>query len=439
MISYNKKSVKYINADDNANRYKELFPRKSVPGLRESASTQGVLIHYHEIALKGKNRAFFENKLAENIKKSLKSLGIFEVKRLSGRLLVRLADKRGLQTDWRGLVEERLKKVFGIAHFCFSHTHRYTQMRNQIDTDKFIKDLCEDILELIKDKKFKSFKIDTKRADKNFPMTSQKINEKIGEHILDKIKNIKVNLENPDLTVFIEILPKQVFIYTEKIKGPGGLPVGTAGKVVSLISSGIDSPVASYNIMRRGAKIIFVHFHSYPKTNRASIENVENLVKILNQYQSESRLYLVPFLDIQKKILLKAPEKLRVVFYRRAMFKIAEEIAGEENARALVTGESLGQVASQTLENIEVISESVKIPIFRPLIGQDKEEIISLARKIGTYEISILPYEDCCSLFTPKHPETKAKIKEVKNIEKNLGISPLIKKALKGSEVKMII
>ncbi|MBU4141705.1 tRNA 4-thiouridine(8) synthase ThiI, partial [Patescibacteria group bacterium] len=257
-------------------------------------------------------------------------------------------------------------------------------------------------------------------------------------YVLEKLKvkseKLKVKLKNPDINCFIEIVEGKALIYFEKIKGLGGLPVGTSGKVLSLISSGFDSPVAAWRLMKRGARVDFIHFHSYPRTSKASINNVKNLIKILNKYQFNSILYLAPLLDIQREIFAKCEERLRIILYRRFMFRIAEILAWKIGAGALVTGESLGQVASQTLENIGVANNAVSIPIFRPFIGADKIEIIDEAKKIGTYEFSSQPYEDCCSLFTPRHPATKARLGQVEFEESKLDSEKLIKEAIEKTE-----
>ena len=382
-----------------------------------------VICHYSEIGLKGKNRKFFEEKLIENIKRSLKS-GFFEfVRRISGRILIKLSEK-GCQNQKE--IRESLKNVFGIAYFAFA-----------INSEQNIETVKKDIEVLLKDKKFKTFKISTQRSKKEFPLTSHQINETIGEFVVKRLKK-KVDLENPDITCFIEIVEKYAFLYLEKIEGLKGLPVGVSGKAVILLSGGIDSPVAAFYLMKRGVKVIFLHFHAYPYTSKASIEKAKLIVQLLTKYQFDSKLYLVPFADIQKEILLKTPASLRIILYRRMMFRIAQEIAEKERALAIVTGESVGQVASQTLENIKAIEEIVSIPVFRPLIGEDKEEIIKKAKKIGTFEISILPHQDCCARFLPKHPETKAKVREIKMAEKKLNIKKLIKETVKNISIQNI-
>jgi len=246
-----------------------------------------------------------------------------------------------------------------------------------------------------------------------------------------KKSKVRVDLKNPDITCFIELVEKYAFLYLEKIKGWGGLPVGVSGKAISLLSGGIDSPVASFLAMKRGLNLIFLHFHALPYTNKASIDKVKKIVETLNKFQPKLKLYLVPFAEIQKEILLKTPSPLRVIFYRRMMFRIAEKIAEKEKIKAIITGENLGQVASQTLENLKVIEKATNLLVLRPLIGEDKLEIIEKAKEIGTYDISILPYQDCCSRFLPEHPQTKANLEVVEKAERKLRVENLIKKALK--------
>lgn len=377
-----------------------------------------IICHYGEIGLKGKNRKFFEEQLIINIKLALKGAGFECVKRISGRILIKLKN----DSNW-GLIKEKLKKVFGIVNFSLA-----------VCCQPDIEEIKKTAFELLSDRKFKTFKIEARRADKKFYLTSQQINELVGEYIRKELKK-KVDLENPDITCFVEIVEQYAFLYIEKISGSGGLPVGVSGKAVVLLSGGIDSPVASWYSIKRGLKVVFLHFHAYPYTNKSSIEKVNQIVNILKEYQPNSRLYLVPFGEIQKNILLNTPASLRVILYRRFMVRIAKEVAKKEKAKAIVTGENLGQVASQTIENISVVEEAVNLPILRPLIGFDKQEIIKKAKEIDTFDISILPDQDCCSRFLPQHPSTKADLKEIKNAEKKLNIKSLIKEALKRREV----
>jgi thiamine biosynthesis protein ThiI len=378
-----------------------------------------ILIHYHEIGLKGKNRGKFERRLATNINRALKGVPCGSVQRLSGRMMLALTPQSPL-----GVIRERLSTVFGIANFS-----------EAVVVERNIEAIRETAWALAQKAEFESFKMVTKRGDKTFPLNSEEINRDVGFHI-QNLSGASVQMDNPDLTCFVEIAPQKIFIYAEKIPAPGGLPVGSNEHAVSLISSGIDSPVASYKLMKRGVKLTYVHFHSQPYTNRNSQRNTEEIVRLLNRHQFISDLYSVPFVEIQRHIMTQAPTSYRVIFYRRAMLRIAEAIAKKVDAKALVTGESVGQVASQTLSNIRAIEEVTSLPILRPLAGDNKEEIINEARRIGTYEISIEPYEDCCSVFVPKHPETHAKLERVHEIEANLDLAPLIEQTLEQTERK---
>ena len=379
-----------------------------------------VVCHYHEIALKGRNRKFFEEKLVANIKRVLASDSFEFVRRIFGRVLIKLTPQG---VEKQKAVEQSLKKVFGLANFAFA-----------VRTKPVVGAIKKTATILLKEQKFKTFRITARRAQKDFPFTSQQINEEVGEFIVKKLKK-KVNLQNPDLNCFIEIVENSSFLYLEKIKGPGGLPTGVSAKAVVLLSGGIDSPVAAYQIMKRGTKVVFLHFHSFPYTDYASIEKTKEIIEVLRQYQGKTKLYLLPFAKIQEQILTKTPAKLRVILYRRMMMRIGQKIAEKEKALALVTGESIGQVASQTLENIRVIEEVVDLPVFRPLIGQDKQEIIDQAKEINTFKISILPHQDCCTRFVPKHPVTKARLDKVKKAEENLEIERLVSEAIKQIEI----
>ena len=375
------------------------------------------LVHYGELALKGDNKRMFEDALVSNIEKQLGEGHFSYVKRLWGRILIEGGDAE--------YIKNALSHVFGIANFSLTEVCKPN-----------ITDIKDSAWSLAQNRQFKSFKIDARRAEKTLPFTSQDINMQVGAYIQEK-SGAKVVLKNPDLTVFVEVLHDKVFVYTEKYKGPGGLPLGSSAKVISLLSSGIDSPVATWKIMKRGAVPVSVHFHSYPQTSRESLKNTQQLLGVLNEWSAEPlALYAVPFLDIQKFIITNAPAKLGVILYRRSMVRIAEMVAKQEGAHALVTGESLGQVASQTVENIAAVDQAASLPILRPNIGDDKSEIIDLARKLGTYEISIRPYEDCCTLFVPEHPETRARVGEVKKIEGRLQpeLQKLEKKALKEAQ-----
>lgn len=387
------------------------------------------IIHYHEIALKGGNRAFFENALTSNIRLSLKGEKIAGVFRLFGRIVVEFNDESDINS-----IIDKLKKVFGIAYFAIG----FACVRD-------LERLQENIWLEMKSLDFKTFRVTTRRGDKFFKHTSQEVDKLVGSFIWEQLEKSgkvpEVNLKNPDLNVAIDITHDRMFFYLDiekhgKIRGFSGFPAGTAGKVISLISSGFDSPIASWKMMRRGAEVVFVHFHSYPSTSLASKENVKEIIKILTEYQYESKAYFVPFLDIQKAVMLNCDPAYGVILYRRFMLRIADELAKREEAKAIVTGDSLAQVASQTLDNIYVVSQASSLPIFRPLIGENKEDIIELSEKIGTFDISSKPYEDCCSLFVPKHPKTRARLEEVEELEKKLDVAGLVEDALNRVEME---
>ena len=381
-----------------------------------------IICHYAEVGLKIGNKRFFENWLKQNIKSSLLkviSKEEFGIKIIHGRILVEL--NKDISNQKKNITRALLD-TFGIAYFAFAKT---------IQQD--IRTIRKESVSILKENQFETFKIKTRRPDHGFLLTAQQVNEDVGAFILSKI-NKTVKLNHPDITCYIDIVQGVVFIYTEKIIGLRGLPTGANGKVVGLLSAGIDSPVATILAMKRGASVILVHFHSAPMTTEDSIEKVKKLTEVLNRYQSRIQLYLVALTPIQKEILVKTKEKFRILLYRRFMIRIAEQIAKKEKAKALITGESLGQVASQTLGNIASIESIGTIPILRPLIGLDKQEIMDLARQYGTYDISILPDQDCCSLFVPKNPSTNAKREYLEKEEKNLNVDDLLKEALDSIE-----
>ncbi|MFH1978696.1 MAG: tRNA uracil 4-sulfurtransferase ThiI [Candidatus Aenigmatarchaeota archaeon] len=378
-----------------------------------------VIIHYNEIGLKGDNRPYFEKILVENIRSAVNTKNFNHVKRLPGRIIMKLNKNAKLKE-----VETGLKSTFGVSSFSFG-----------FECDQTIKAISDTVFSEMKKRKFSTFAISTKRAKKEFKYNSKQINEKIGDHIRIKLKK-KVNLSKPDLTAHIEIVNKQAFVYFDSIPGLNGLPIGCSGRALVMLSGGIDSPAAAFKMMSRGLHLDFVHFHSYPITNKRSIEKVIRIVKELRKYQNSCRLYLIPFADLQKLIVSETPDKFRIILYRRAMIKLANTLSKKTKSAVLVTGESVGQVASQTIENIKVIEAASFIPILRPLIGLDKNEIIAIATKIGTYDISIEPDEDCCSLFVPKHPETRAKLKPIEEIETFFDGDSLLEETLNKIEIK---
>ena len=377
---------------------------------KEGIRPDGIVAHYHEIALKGDNRPLFIRQLVSNIEEATAGLGVGSIAAPRGRIILHLEGG----ALWPKIVE-RLRRVFGIANFS-------PVWKSHSTLAAFKKTL----LHLIQDQSFSSFRIAARRGYKGFPLTSMEVNEKLGRFVQDQT-GARVDLEKPEFTLFVEILKDESLVYLEKLRGPGGLPVGVGGTVACLLSGGIDSPVAAYLMMKRGCRVVFIHFHSHPYVTKASMDKAEDLADHLTAYQFRSGLYLVPFGEIQRQIVLSVPPPLRVVLYRRFMLRIAEELAQREKAAALVTGDSLGQVASQTLENLATIEEAACLPILRPLIGWDKEEIITTARAVGSYPISILPDQDCCRLFTPRHPSLRAGLDDVRKVESRLDIHGLVK------------
>jgi len=375
-----------------------------------------VLIRYHEIALKKGNRPYFTELLKRNLLAAVRDLGVKEIRSLPARLLVTF--KSDIDTQ---IAIQRIRTVFGVANF--SPVER---------TARDIEVLRTRILKSLNGIHFASFRVDTQRGDKTFSLTSPEINQQLGAAVKEK-SGARVDLSHPEFTVTVEILPQDAFFGFDKISGAGGLPVGASGRVVSLISGGIDSPVAAYRMMQRGCRLIFVHFHSTPYLDKTSQEKVRQLVTTLTRHQFLSRLYLVPFGEIQRQIVAAVSRPLRVVLYRRMMLRIAEGIGRKERAKALVTGESLAQVASQTLDNMSVIQQAASLLILRPLVGMDKQEIIDQARRIGTFEISSIPDQDCCQLFVPKHPATKATPREVEEAESRFDVTQLARFGLENA------
>jgi len=383
-----------------------------------------VIIHYHEIALKGRNRTFFEQRLVQNLRLAVRDVGGKQVDALQGRIRVILSP----EASWP-LVRNRIARVFGIANFSLAQSAPFGD-----DTAHLLDPLKHAIGEAIQALHFNSFRVSAKRSDKRFPLTSMDVEREIGAHVCE-VTGKSVNLRHPDLTVHIETLIKDAYYFMEREEGPGGLPVGTSGTVACLLSGGIDSPVAAFRLMKRGCTAIFIHFHGRPYVSRASEEKVRELAALLTRYQFQSRLYLVPFGDIQRQIVLGAPSAFRIVLYRRMMIRIAEELARRERCWALVTGDSLGQVASQTAENLSVVEEAAGMPILRPLIGMDKVEITEQAQRIGTFDTSIEPDQDCCRLFVPPHPSTRTDIDPIRKIERGFDLTALVKQGLDAAEL----
>jgi len=378
-----------------------------------------VLVHDHEIFLKGKNRPFFTRQLVANLKAATAGLGVLRVTPLQGRIALPLAPGAA----WAP-IRDRLQTVFGISNFvpAFRVAPSMEALKARIGQE-------------MGPYTFDRFCVRAKRADKAFPLNSEEINRQIGTFV-QEISGAKVALSQPEMTLRIEVLPTAIFFSFEKVAGIGGLPVGVSGTVAALLSGGIDSPVAAFRMMKRGCRVCFVHFHGRPYVSGVSREKALDLAEILNRYQTTSRLYLVPFGALQREIVTRTPMPDRVVLYRRLMCRIAAEIACREGAKALVTGDSVGQVASQTLDNLATVEEASPLPIFRPLIGMDKEEIIVQAQAIGVYETAILPDEDCCRLFVPKHPSTRTTVEAIRRVETRLEIARMVEDGLKEMEIK---
>ncbi|MGZ0050278.1 tRNA uracil 4-sulfurtransferase ThiI [Brevibacillus gelatini] len=382
-----------------------------------------ILIRYGELALKGKNRDQFEDALARSVKSVLRSFFKVKVRRNYGRMYVELHGEDAYA------VMDRLKRVFGISSI--SPT---IQVEPDMDTIK------EKALELIRQltPEPRTFRVVTRRADKRFPIPSMEVNRIVGTHILRALPAIKVDVHEPETVVNLEIRAEGTYISCETIPGPGGLPVGVSGKVLLLLSGGIDSPVAGWMMMKRGVTLEAIHFHSYPFTSERALQKVRDLAQKLTKWGGTIRLHVVPFTEIQTAIREKCPEDYLITIMRRFMMRISERVAENTKAKALATGESLGQVASQTLESMDTINKVISIPILRPLIGMDKVDITDLARKIDTYELSILPYEDCCTVFTPKNPVTRPKPYLAARFEEALDVEALVEDAVARTVIEEI-
>lgn len=383
-----------------------------------------ILVRYTEIHLKGLNRPFFEKKLIANMKSSLKGIPC-KIYHEQGRIYV-----HSVPDDSFDEAIDRLRRVFGIHSLSPAYV---------VDKDwENVVNTCYELMEKEIERSGKtSFKVFARRSDKHYFMNSDAINREMGGLMLERFPCLHVDIHNPEIKLCIEIRDS-AYVYCEEIPCANGMPIGSAGKATLLISGGIDSPVAGYMMAKRGLILSAVHFYSYPYTSERARDKVVELAGLLSKYAGPIRLFLVPFTDIQMKIYDECPEKETTVIMRRLMMKIAERIAVSEESRALITGEALGQVASQTLESLCVTNDAVSMPVFRPLIGFDKDEIMELARKIGTYETSILPYEDCCTVFVPKHPVTKPDLETLRASEAAVDFSELIEKAIADTELMTV-
>lgn len=380
---------------------------------------KSIVVHYKELALKGRNRPWFVKLLVRNLREALLDLDVAFVRSVMGRIEIGL----GAEARW-DVVRERIGRVFGIANF--SHAGRASH-----DFD----DLAAAILADLGGLEPASFRVTARRADKRLPFTSPEVERAVGGRIKQQ-KGWRVDLDEPDLVVYLEMLPAETFYFFGKEPGAGGLPTGSGGRVACLLSGGIDSPVAAFRMMRRGCSVLLVHFHSYPILSQVSQEKVREIAGLLTRYQLRSRLVLVPFGELQQRLVLAVPPPVRVVVYRRMMMRIAERMARLWHARALVTGEVLGQVASQTLENLTTVAAATTLQVLRPLVGMDKDEITREAERLGTYEVSVIPDQDCCQLFTPRHPATRVLADEIARVEERLPIAEMVEQAVAASSIE---
>ena len=384
-----------------------------------------LIVRVGEVALKGMNKPFFERMLAERIVKRLEMAGYgsAEVKRQEGLIFVRFDRSLGYEA-----LAKEISKVFGVASIS-------PAVEAEPDLDAIGEEAVRLMLDLIETKGVSTFKVEAKRADKSFPVTSPEIARRVGASVLKGCKVLRVDVHDPDVYLFVDVRHDRSYIYTDKIKGFGGLPLGTNGKGLILLSGGIDSPVAAWMMAKRGMMIEAVHFHSYPYTSPRAQEKVEELAGIVASYCGNFRMHVINILPIQEEIVQHCPEAETTIHVRRFMMRIAEQIAKKCGAMMLITGENLGQVASQTAEALVVTDASVSMPVMRPLIAMDKVDIIAKAEEIGTFEKSIEPYEDCCTVFLPKHPTTKPKLERIEKSEAALDVEALIKAAVESEEI----
>ena len=378
-----------------------------------------IVVHYGELALKGRNRPWFINLLVRSIRQALRGLHVLSVRALVGRIVIALES----EDDWQE-ARERLALLPGIGNFA-----RAYETRADLD------DLGNGILSRLEPHDVASFRVTARRVDKRFPIPSPDLEREIGRRVQERT-GWRVNLTRPAFVIRVEVLTSNAFFSFDRERGTGGLPVGTGGRVLALLSGGIDSPVAAWRVIRRGCRASFVHFHSYPILSRTSQDKARELVRRLTRSQLTSRLYLVPFGGIQQRVVLAVPPPLRVVIYRRLMVRLAERIAERAGAHALVTGDAIGQVASQTVDNLAVVGRVATLPILRPLVGMDKEEITADAERIGTYRTSIVEDEDCCTLFTPRFPTTRASLADVEAAERALDLAALVASGLESLVVE---
>lgn len=383
-----------------------------------------LIVKYGEIVMRGNNRGIFLKKLITAIRKNIDPIGNFYVVMEQGRLIV---EDRGGQMDFDTVIP-RVLTVFGVTAVCPGIKTDDQSMDN-------LKKICLSHMKEFFDDKQITFKVETKRANKKYPLISREISADIGEYLLENMSNLSVDVHKPEIVLWVEIR-NYAYISSKIIKGFGGLPMGSSGKGVSLLSGGIDSPVATWLMAKRGVEVEGVYFNSPPYTSERAKQKVIDLAEKISMYTGEFKLYIVPFTEVQLYLLEKVPEDKLTIFLKRAMMKVAENIAKKDGALGLITGESVGQVASQTMHGINAINDVCSYPVLRPLAGMDKQEIVDIARKIGTFDISIRPYEDCCTIFVAKHPEIKPKTSVINRIESNLKeLDSFLEKCIENAEV----
>ena len=381
-----------------------------------------VIVKFHEPALKGKNRPMFIRRLASNLRRAVKGCGVERVWQAHMMICMTLRP----DADWDA-VRRRVGDCFGVAKFF--------PARKVSRADGSLAGVKALLPSLLAGRQFAAFRITARRSDKTFPVKSDGMNRELGTFV-QELTGAAVRLKGADLEIFVDVQRDGVLVYLEEHRGYGGMPVDSSAPTLALMSGGIDSPVAAWQMMKRGSRVKFVHFHSHPLADASSMEKARELAELLTRYQYDCELFLAPFAPVQQRVIVSAPPQYRVVLYRRFMVRIAEALARREGIPALVTGESLAQVASQTLENIAVVDDAAQMPVLRPLIGFNKDEIIDLARRIGTYPVSILPDQDCCSLFAPRHPVTKGSIETARRLEAELPVDALAQEALDGIETR---
>ena len=387
-----------------------------------------IVVHYHELWLKGGNRRFFLGKLHTALRQSLGGIPVERIEQPGDRYIVRLGQSARLAET-----VERLERVAGVAYYAVART-----------VSRTLDELCAAAWEEIEPLKFATFAVRAKRSDKTFPHSTMEIEKALGRFLLDKLgaagRRVRVQLKEPELTCHVEVTPGPLLVYAQKIPGMGGLPANSAGRMSCLLSGGYDSAVAAYQMMKRGAHLSFVHFYGTgAQPGESSLHIASGLARVLTRYQFRAKLYRVPFEAIQREIVRSAPERVRILLYRRMMLRIAEALARRDRALALVTGDSLGQVASQTLRNLVAVDAVAGMPVLRPLIGSDKVDILATARKIGTFEISSEPFHDCCPVFMPRAPELNAKPQALDQAEANLDVAALVAQGLGGASIERFV